>query len=251
MHEKPKNRSQTIRHRRLSGPERLCRMHEKPENQTRQTNTRRVIPENEFNNHTTSAEKPFNSNKYEAPSSNLRKTEHRKNQTHAQKAQEHAHTERRILARQPKEHRNDIEHMRCPDQITMHDPDPTSGHHDPTSKRTSKRLGANAYQTKKGQIRTFKSQRFRIPNPTSGHPNPTTERTPKRLRAHAVSRGRIRMHRSRSQFDLWTPRPNIQSNIETTRSKLRPDEEEIELGRSNHNDSEFLIRPLDTYNSSL
>ena len=96
MHEKPKNRSQTIRHRRLSGPERLCRMHEKPENQTRQTNTRRVIPENEFNNHTTSAEKPFNSNKYKAPSSNPRKTENHKNQTHAQKAQERPRTERRI-----------------------------------------------------------------------------------------------------------------------------------------------------------
>ena len=51
---------------------------------------------NEFNNHKTSAEKPYNSNKYEAPSSNLRKTENHKNQTHAQKAQERARTERRI-----------------------------------------------------------------------------------------------------------------------------------------------------------
>ena len=52
----------------------------------------------------------------------------------------------------PTEHQNDSEHTRCPEvglgRIDQ-DPNSTSGHPNPTSKRTSKRLGANSDQTKK------------------------------------------------------------------------------------------------------
>ena len=93
----------------------------------------------------------------------------------------------------PTEHRNDSEHTRCPEVglgCIDQDPNSTSGHPNPTSKRTSKRLGA--LSVSRGRIRMQQNQN---PNSTSGHPNPTSKRTSKRLEAHSVSRGRFRNSR--------------------------------------------------------